>query len=392
VQIPLCDLRQQYLALKDEIDAAIERVAEEGTYILGPNVAALEREIAEYCQCTYAVGVNSGTDALHLALRALDIGPGDEVITTPFSFIATSAAIRMVGAKPVFVDISPRTYLLDVDRLEDAITPHTKAILPVHLFGQPCDMNRVMEIARKHGLAVIEDCAQAIGATYHGRKVGTFGNAGCLSFFPSKNLGCFGDGGMLVTNDVRLFERAESLRRHGSKAKYYHDELGLNSRLDEMQAAILRLKLPHLDRWNALRRQHAYAYNRLLAQIPAIECPAEFSNDGTAVPTAIAATTDSPIHHVYHQYTIAADNRDKILARLVEQQIGCAVYYPQPLHLQKANADLHLSRGCFPVAECAANRCLSLPMFPELSIDQLQRVVDRVNEIVSAIGPSALAA
>jgi dTDP-4-amino-4,6-dideoxygalactose transaminase len=387
--IPLCDLRQQYVALKDEIDAAMQRVAEEGAYVLGPNVAALEREIAKYCQCQYAIGVNSGTDALHLALRSLNLGPGDEVITTPFSFIATSAAIRMVGATPVFVDISPRTYLLDIDLIEQAVTPRTKAILPVHLFGQPCEMTKLMAVANKYELAVIEDCAQAIGATYHGRKVGSFGNAGCLSFFPSKNLGCFGDGGMIVTNDKRLFERAESLRRHGGRVKYYHDELGLNSRLDELQAAVLRIKLKHLDAWNALRRQHAYSYNRRLANVPTIERPEEAGDESSIVPTSVSNSC-SQIGHVYHQYTIAADERERIRAHLVEKKIGCAVYYPLPLHLQKANADLQFTAGTFPIAECAANRCLSLPMFPELRLEQQYQVIDHIKQTIEP--QSAMAA
>jgi dTDP-4-amino-4,6-dideoxygalactose transaminase len=351
----------------------------------------LEGEIAEYCQCKYAIGVNSGTDALHLALRALNIGPGDEVITTPFSFIATSAAIRMVGAKPVFVDISPRTYLINVDLIEDAITPRTKAIVPVHLFGQPCEMRKLMAVANKHELAVIEDCAQAIGATYHGRKVGSFGNAGCLSFFPSKNLGCFGDGGMIVTNDERLFERAESLRRHGGKVKYHHDELGLNSRLDELQAAILRIKLKHLDAWNSLRRQHAYAYNRLLDNLRTIERPEEASDEISIVPTSVS-NSGSQVNHVYHQYTIAADERERIRAHLVEKKIGCAVYYPLPLHLQKANADLQFAKGSFPVAERAASRCLSMPMFPELRLEQQHQVMDHIKQTIAPQCVTAAAA
>ena len=255
--IPVCDLQQQYQNLKTEIDAAMQQVASGCRFILGPNVKELEKEIAAYCQCEHGVGVGSGTDALQLALRALRIGPADEVITTPFTFVATTEAIGMVGAKPVFVDIDPVTFNIDPAKIEAAITPETKAILPVHLYGQPCDMDPIMDIAGRHDLFVVEDCAQAIGATYRGRKVGSFGDAGCLSFFPSKNLGAFGDGGMLVTNNPEVFERVEMLRRHGGRVKYHHCELGLNSRLDELQAAILRVKFEHLENWNTARRKNA---------------------------------------------------------------------------------------------------------------------------------------
>ena len=252
--IPVCDLKQQYRSLKSEIDAAMQQVAADAHFILGPNVKSLEKEIAAYCDCAHAAGVANGTDALHLALRALRIGPGDEVITTPFTFVATTEAIGIVGARPVFVDIDPHTFNIDPAKIEAAITPRTKAILPVHLYGQPCEMDAIMEIAERHGLYVVEDCAQAIGATYKGRKVGSFGHAGCLSFFPSKNLGCFGDGGMVVSGNKEVFERVEMLRRHGGKVKYHHCELGLNSRLDELQAAILRVKFKHLEAWSEQRR------------------------------------------------------------------------------------------------------------------------------------------
>ncbi|MCG8433057.1 MAG: DegT/DnrJ/EryC1/StrS family aminotransferase, partial [Gammaproteobacteria bacterium] len=262
--IPICDLKQQYLPLKEEIDAVMQEVAASGHYILGPQVRAFEQEMADYCGCQYAIGVGSGTDALHLALLALGIGPGDEVITTPFTFIATTEAIGMVGATPVFVDIDPQTFNIDVEQIESAITSRTKAILPVHLYGQPCEMEAISALANQYSLRVVEDAAQALGATYQGQKVGAFGTAGCFSFFPSKNLGCFGDGGMVVTNDKDVHDRVEMLRRHGGKVKYHHSELGLNSRLDALQAAILRIKLPHLDSWNQSRRNIAYRYNQLL--------------------------------------------------------------------------------------------------------------------------------
>ena len=279
MMIPVCDLQVQYQHLKSEIDEAMQRVAASGTFILGPEVKALEGEIARFCGSDCAVGVNSGTDALHLALRALRIGPGDEVITTPFTFIATTEAIGIVGATTVFADIDPHTFNLDPMALEAAITPRTKAILPVHLYGQPCDMPAIMAIARKHGLYVVEDCAQSIGAALGGMATGLHGDIGCLSFFPSKNLGAFGDGGMVITNNAELAGRVEMLRRHGGKVKYHHSELGLNSRLDELQAAILRVKLRYLAEWIERRRTHAYAYNAVLSELSGVQPPRERLGD-----------------------------------------------------------------------------------------------------------------
>lgn len=373
--IPLCDLTQQYLSLKSEIDEAMQRVAAEGHYILGPNVRALEQEIAAYCGCRFAVGVASGTDALHLALRGLNIGPGDEVITTPFTFVATTEAIGMVGATPVFVDIDPRTYNIAPELIEPAITPRTRAILPVHLYGQPCDMQPIIALAEKHGLHVVEDCAQSLGAEYQSRKVGSLGVAGCLSFFPSKNLGGFGDGGMVVTNDAGVYERVETLRRHGGRVKYHHEELGLNSRLDELQAAILRVKLPHVPRWNQLRREHACRYNQLLAGIPGVALPQELTAGGARDPaTAATAGGDDLVTAVYHQYTVLVEDRDLLSRELTAAGIGNAVYYPVPLHLQRVHAALGGTAGDFPSAERAAGGCLSLPMFPELNSDQQRQV------------------
>ncbi len=362
--IPLCDLKLQYLTLKEEIDSAVQEVCANGQYILGPNVRALEQEIAEYIECRHTIGVNSGTDALHLALRALGVGPGDEVITTPFTFIATSEAICQAGATPMFIDIDPNTFNLDPDLIQGAVTPRTKAILPVHLFGQPCDMDPIMEVAGRNGLFVVEDCAQAIGATYKGKRVGTFGDAGCLSFFPSKNLGCFGDGGMVTTNNAEVFDRAEVLRRHGGKVKYHHTEIGLNSRLDELQAAILRAKLPYLDRWNELRRSHAYSYNKKLADRRAITCPVELGG---------SPQSNDLLTAVYHQYTVQVENRESVMSRLKEAQVGHAIYYPVPLHLQQVHHDLGYEEGAFPNAERAARCCLSLPMFPELTDEQITK-------------------
>jgi dTDP-4-amino-4,6-dideoxygalactose transaminase len=381
--VPLCDLQIQYRALKAEIDAAFQAAAAQAQYILGPQVKQLERDIAEFCQCAHGVGVASGTDALHLALRALNIGPGDEVITTPFTFIATTEAIGILGATPVFVDIDPRTFNLDPQRVAAAITPRTKVVLPVHLYGQPCDMEALLEIAGQHGLWVVEDCAQAFGATYRGKRVGSFGVAGCLSFFPSKNLGCFGDGGMVVTNDPQLYERVECLRRHGGKVKYHHDELGLNSRLDEVQAAILRVKFPHVEAWNRLRREHAYRYNRGLADVSEVVRPSELTAAGPAVALEEPPNAERLVEAVYHQYTIQVEDRDTVARLLTAAGIGHAVYYPVPLHLQRVHSNLGLGPGSFPHAERAARHCLSLPMFPELTAAQQDLVVETLAAAVA---------
>jgi dTDP-4-amino-4,6-dideoxygalactose transaminase len=378
--IPVLDLTAQYQALKTDIDAAMQQVAAAGRYILGPNVKALETEVAAYCDCQHAIGVGNGTDALHLALRALRIGPGDEVITTPFTFIATTEAIGMVGASPVFVDIDPDTFNLDSARIEPAITARTKAILPVHLYGQPCDMDPIMEIARAHGLWVVEDCAQAIGATYKGKRVGSFGDVGCLSFFPSKNLGCIGDGGMVVTNDPEVAERVEMLRRHGGKVKYHHTELGLNSRLDELQAAILRVKLPHLEGWSRARREIAAGYNRRLATLEGIIRPVELGSPDACTPSPL-------VNCVYHQYTVRVRDRDALQLRLKAAGIETMVYYPVPLHLQEVHADLGYSERAFPIAERVAAECLSLPMFPELTEAQQEAVLAALAEAVRDLSP-----
>ncbi|MEX0726128.1 MAG: DegT/DnrJ/EryC1/StrS family aminotransferase [Planctomycetaceae bacterium] len=378
--IPMCDLKTQYASLKIEIDAAMQAVCANTNYILGPEVRKLEKEIAAANQNQFAVGVASGTDALHLALRGLNVGPGDEVITTPFTFVATTEAIGMVGAKPVFVDIDPDTCNIDVAQIEAAITPRTKVILPVHLYGQPCDMDAVMAIAQTHNLHVIEDCAQSIGATFRGHRTGAIGTAGCLSFFPSKNLGGFGDGGMVVTNNEDLYQHVEILRRHGGRVKYYHDELGLNSRLDELQAAILLVKHQHLATWNERRRANAYRYNELLAGRADLKRPCELTSQGKIVPVASAHTKNDLLTAVYHQYTIQVDNRDAVMQHLQQAGIGHAIYYPVPLHLQKVHAELGYGPGSFPHAEQVAANCLSLPMFPELNETQIQTVCSAVLE------------
>jgi dTDP-4-amino-4,6-dideoxygalactose transaminase len=363
MSIPMVDLKIQYDAMKDEINSAVLSVIQNTAFILGPQGKALEQSIAEYHHVKFAVGVASGTDALHLALRAADIGPGDEVITTPFTFIATAEAISYVGAIPVFVDIRPDTFNMDVSQIAAKITKRTKAILPVHLYGQAAEMGPLMEIAKKHDLKVIEDCAQSFGAEYRGKKTGSFGDIGCFSFFPSKNLGCYGDGGMIITDDQNLAERLHSLRNHGSRVRYYHDEIGYNSRLDEIQAAVLNIKFKRIDAYNESRRKNAALYNKDLAA-PGIQTPVE-SGDG---------------RHVYHQYTIRLKERDAVKKRLDDAKMSSMIYYPVPLHLQSAYKDLRMGPGSLPVAEQAAREVLSLPMYPELTGEQIKTVAEAVKK------------
>jgi dTDP-4-amino-4,6-dideoxygalactose transaminase len=356
--IPLLDLRGQYAALKPEIDRAVLGVLASGQYINGPNVRELEREIAEYVGTHHAVALNSGTDALHLALRALGIGRGDEVITSPFSFIATTEAIGIVGASPVFADIDPQTFTIDPRCIEAAITPRTRAIIPVHLYGLPAAMDEIAAIAARHHLAIVEDGAQAIGAQIGRKQAGSFGEFGCFSFFPSKNLGAFGDGGMLTTNDFALAARVRSLRAHGGPVKYHHEELGVNSRLDEIQAAILRAKLPYLESWIRSRRALAAEYSEQFAG------------------NSLIGTPHAPcgVRHVFHQYTVRIADRDEIQKQLAAAGIQTSVYYPVPLHLQRVHADLGHAPGAFPHAEDAARQVLSLPIFPELPPNQRRHV------------------
>ncbi len=357
--IPILDLKRQYAAIQDEINAAIQSVLESSQFVLGPAVKELERRVAAYCECQHGIGVASGTDALRLSLAALEIGPGDEVITTPFTFIATGNTISHSGAKPVFVDVELRTYNLYPAAVEAAITPRTKAIVPVHLYGQAAQMDAIMDVAERHGLLVIEDCAQAIGARYKGKRLGSLGHVGCLSFFPSKNLGAYGDAGMVVTNDAALAEKIDVLRRQGGQRKYYHEVLGFNSRLDTLQAAILNVKLNYLDQWNEGRRTMAHRYNDLLSGLPAVT-PYE-SPDG---------------YHVYHQYTIRSPQRDDLSAYLKEQGVATMIYYPVPLHRQPLYAEMAASH--FPNAELAAQEVLSLPIFPELTERDQEFIADNI--------------
>ncbi|MBI3088206.1 MAG: DegT/DnrJ/EryC1/StrS family aminotransferase [Candidatus Omnitrophica bacterium] len=360
--IPLIDLVAQYQGIKPEIDAAIHQVVSRGQFILGPEVEAFEQELAAYCGAAHAVGVASGTDALELTLRACGIGPGDEVITAAFSFIASAEAIIAAGARPVFVDIDPGSYTLDVAKLDAAISPKTKAILPVHLYGHPCDLDALMRLAAPRKLLLIEDCAQAIGAEVRGRRVGSFGTAGCFSFFPSKNLGAYGDGGMVVTNDGALAEQVRCLRVHGSRRRYHHEVIGRNSRLDELQAAILRVKLRHLDEWNAARRRHAQAYRRAI--------------DGAGLTELALPQEAAGAAHVYHLYTIRLEAREAVQQALTQAGIGCQVAYPSTLPAQPALAPWVDARQRFPVAEACARTVLSLPMYAELTAALLERVVE----------------
>lgn len=370
--VPLLDLKAQFRPIEAGIRAALDRVLSSQQFVLGEEVAALEREISAHLGGVEAVGVASGTDALLLALMALEIGEGDEVITTPYTFFATASAIHRAGARPVFVDIDPATFLMRPDKAVRAITPRTRAILPVHLFGQMADMDPLLEAASR-GIAVIEDAAQAIGATATmagGKTIqaGTLGSFGCFSFFPSKNLGGAGDGGLVTTRDHDLADRIRSLRRHGEEASYVHTRVGLNSRLDALQAAVLRVKLPHLERWNAARENNASRY-RLLFQAAGLT--------GSEGPLALPETRPGA-RHTYHQYVIRVRRRDDLMAHLRSAGIGCAVYYPIPLHLQRCFASLHHHPGDFPVSETAAASTLALPIYPELTEAQQAEVVDTI--------------
>jgi len=364
----MVDLYGQYLSMQAEIDAAISDVVTNTQFIMGPNVRALESEVPSYLGANHAVACANGTDALHLALRALGIGPGDEVITTPFTFIATVEAIAYVGATPVFVDIGSTTHNINTDLIESVITDKTRAILPVHLFGLPCAMHDIMSIAEKHDLFVIEDCAQCFGAKFNGETTGGIGHIGCHSFFPSKNLGCFGDGGMVTTNDSELAEKLAVLRSHGSTKQYHHTIIGYNSRLDELQAAILRIKLKRIEQFNKGRLRVAKRYCDALA--------------GFDIQLPLLTATDDVSAPVFHQFTLLSDQRDQIKEALAEKQIASAIYYPIPLHQQSAITRLLSTKQSFPVAENAALRCLSLPIYPEMPDRSIDRVVTAIKHVL----------
>jgi dTDP-4-amino-4,6-dideoxygalactose transaminase len=364
MKVPLIDLRGQHLALRPQLLEAIERVIDSQQFVLGDEVEALEKEIAQYSSTKFAVGCASGSDALLLALMALDLKAGDEVITTPFSFFATASSITRLGANPRFVDIDPRTCNIDPDRVEAAITSRTRAIMPVHMYGQCADMSPLLEIGERHGLHVVEDAAQAIGAEDGGRRAGSMGQLGCFSFYPTKNLGGAGDGGMLVTNDANLAQRLHKLRVHGGATEYHHDEVGINSRLDALQAAILRVKLKHLDEWSEARSRKAALYNDLL--------------QGAALNLEIKPPfIRSEARHIFHQYVVRIPRRrDGVMQHLARHDIGSKVYYPVPLHLQKCFAYLGYRNGDFPESERAAQETLALPCFPEITKEQQRYVVE----------------
>ncbi len=362
--IPMVDLKRQYTRLKNRMDTAVAQALEQTQFILGPNVTALEKEIAAYHGVPHAIGCANGTDALLLALRACGIGRGDEVITTPFTFIATAEVAAQIGAVPVFVDICPDTFNIDPEKITAKINSKTKAIIPVHLFGHPADMKSLMEIAKKHGLKVIEDCAQAFGATYQGQAVGTFGDVGCFSFFPSKNLGCYGDGGMVITSDEEISSRIKMLRNHGSAVRYYHSEVGYNSRLDEIQAAILRVKLPEINAANEARRNNAAAY-----------CAAIGRKD------IVLPSERSGCRHVYHQFTLRVKNRQAIADALTDAGVASAIYYPVPLHRQEVFLKMYDRKESLSVSETCAGEVLSLPMFPELTPEEISMIADVINNV-----------
>jgi dTDP-4-amino-4,6-dideoxygalactose transaminase len=359
--VPFVDLRSQYDSIAEELKASVLRALDSQTYVLGPEVEAFEEEFAAYCGVGYAVGVNSGTAALHLALLALGVGPGDEVITVANTFIATAEAISAASATPVFVDVDPHTYLMDPSLLEAAITPRTRAIIPVHLYGQVAEMDAIRAVADGHNIPIVEDACQAHGATYRGQRAGSLGAIGCFSFYPSKNLGAVGEAGMAVTNSPALAQGMRTLRDHGQAQRYYHDVVGYNYRMSALQGAALRVKLPHLDEWNARRHAHAQRYTSLLAELPVVtpvEAPASQS--------------------VYHLYVVRVSDRDALRDHLAVQDIGTGIHYPVPIHLQAAYADLGYGPGVLPVTEAAAGQIVSLPMYAELSDGQIEAVVEAI--------------
>lgn len=366
--IPLVDLKAQHDSIRAALDDAVADVIDRSSFIMGPQIKEFEAAFAQFCGCSYAVGVSSGTSALFLAMAACGVGPGSEVITIPHTFIATAEAATALGAKVVFVDIDPATYTMDTSKLGDAITERTRAIVPVHLYGHPSDMDAILDVARKRGIKVIEDCAQAHGAQYKGRKVGTLGDVGCFSFFPAKNLGALGDAGAVTTNDPEIARRISLLRNHGREGKYEHEYAGYNERIDTLHAAVLNVKLPHLDRWNEARRSHAALYNELLASA------------GVTLPSEMPWA-----RHVYHLYVVRCRQRDELQKHLQECGIATGVHYPIPLHLQPAYANLNYGVGDFPETEKAAKEILSLPMYPELTDAQVERVSSAILEFFGTV-------
>lgn len=366
MNIQMVDLKRQYLKYKTEIDKAIYEVLDSTQFILGKKVAEFEKNAAEYLGVKYAIGVANGTDALQIAMMAVGIGKDDEVITTPFTFVATTETIVMLGAKPVYVDIDPMTYNIDPQKIKEKITSKTKAILPVHLYGNPSEMDEILKIAKEHNLFVIEDSAQGFGSEYKGKKVCSFGDVACISFFPSKNLGCYGDGGMVVTNNEEIHQKVRMIASHGSKVRYVHEILGMNSRLDALQAAILNVKLKYIDEWNQKRIEYAKMYSDKLSTIKQVKTP-EYKNY---------------VKHIFHQYTIRVENREELLKYLASKNIPTAIHYPVPLHLQPAFRGF-AEEGSLPEAELAAKQVLSLPMHPDLLEEEIEYVTNSIKEFYS---------
>jgi dTDP-4-amino-4,6-dideoxygalactose transaminase len=387
ISVPLLDLKPQYAPLKAEIQAAIERICDSQYFIMGPEVTEMETKLAAYCQTPFALGVSSGTDALILALMAIDLKPGDEVLTSPYTFFATAGAIARLGGKAVFVDIDPHTYNLNPVDLAAKVTPQTRAIIPVHLYGQCADMDPIMEVAQRHNLIVIEDAAQAIGSEYKGRRAGSIGHIGCFSFFPSKNLGAFGDGGAVTTTDPGLAEQMRILRVHGAEPKYYHKFVGGNFRLDALQAAVVRIKLQYLDGWTAGRQRNAARYNQLFtaAGLAGEDSPLTLPTE-SAQTGQYALRTDAELdpfpgqRHIYNQYILRCRQRDELRAFLTERKIGTEIYYPVPLHRQECFAEWGYPAGAFPHSEAAAAQTLAIPIYPELSDEQIQAVAGAIAE------------
>ncbi len=389
MKVPLLDLKLQYQTHKNELDEAIIKVAESQYFILGPEVNKMETAFCDYLKCNYATGVSSGTDALLLALMVIGIQPGDEVIVPTYSFFATAGVISRLNAVPVFVDIDKTTYNIDPNKIKEKITDKTKAIIPVHLYGQSCEMDEIVSIAKEHKLKIIEDAAQAIGTQYKdGRCAGTIGDIGCFSFFPSKNLGCYGDGGLTVTNNPELAERLKIMRVHGGKPKYFHKVIGGNFRLDALQAAVLNVKLPYLNSWSAQRRTNAELYNKLFIEsgLAANVGETEFNDENKvllpkAVYRGFSETANN--YHIYNQYTIRVQQRDELRKYLSEKEIGNEIYYPVPFHLQECFSNLNYKQGDFPNAEEACATSLALPIFPELKEEQIKYVVDTIRDFIN---------
>lgn len=371
--VPLLDLKAHHEPIQQEIMAALQQTFNSNAFILGPDVSKLEEQVATYCQAKYGIGVTSGTDALLLALMALGVGPGDEVITSPYSFFATAGVVARLGARPVLVDIDPVSYNIDPAKIEQAVTSKTKAMIPVHLYGQCADMTPIMEIARRRNLSVIEDAAQAIGAEYRdGRRACSMGTVGCLSFFPSKNLGCLGDGGMAVTSDPALAERMKILRVHGSHPKYYHKLIGGNFRLDTIQAAVLNVKLNYLDGWTKRRQENAERYRTLFQQSGLV------NKGNVRLPEAVYRDSGAKHHHIYNQFVLRVDRRDDLIAHLRRKEIGAEIYYPVPFHLQECFQYLGLKEGAFPESERAAKETIAIPIYPELTVAQQTEVAEAI--------------